>query len=234
MQCQGPLTSWGGYNSTWPVGGYTTQVDVYLDTAYATANPDSYGGNMACLLPPADATDVNCKGTRFDYSSAINNTSGAHLRDFGFNVSTGLAGDNCTGFMVIGTTNVDRIGANPNGPDGRCIPASGWYTFKHTFSEDAGFLKVLMQVIPASGGAATASFTISGIDPIGTVGCNRYGWFTNQEIWGLPIDNASMTGCGTPPPVVVDPPPVIVLPPAGTRSRVGRPRRRWRTRSSRA
>ena len=98
-------------------------------------------------------------------------------------------------------------------PVTQCIPTSGWYTFKHTFSEENGFLKVLMEIIPVSGGPATASFTISGIDPIGTVGCNRYGWFTNQEIWGLPIDNASMTGCGTPPPVVVDPPPVIVLPP---------------------
>jgi hypothetical protein len=216
--CYGPLTRWGGYNSTWPAGGYTTQLDIYLDAAYATANPDTYGGNMACLLPPANATVVTCKGTRFDYTSAINNNSGNHLRDFGFNVSTGLAGDNCSGFTVIGTTNVDRIGADPNGPGHACIPTSGWYTFKHTFSEDAGFLKVLMEIIPVSGGHATASFTISGIDPIGTVGCNRYGWFSNQEIWGLPIDNASMTGCGTPlpvepPPVVVDLPPVIVLPP---------------------
>lgn len=213
VQCQGPLTKWGGYNSTWPVGGYTTQLDIYLDTAYATANPDSYGGNMTCLLPPADARDPNCKGTRFDYSSAINNTSGAHLRDLGFNVSTGLPEDDCTGFTVLGTTNVDRIGANPNLSGHQCIETSGWYTFKHTFSEEAGFLKVLMEIIPASGGAATASFTITGIDAIGTVGCNRYGWLTNQEIWGLPIDNASMTGCGTPPPVVVDPPPIIVLPP---------------------
>ena len=118
MQCQGPLTKWGGYNSKWPAGGYTTQLDIYLDAAYATANADTYGGNMACLLPPGDATEPACKGTRFDYSSAINNTSGTHLRDFGFNVSTGLAGDTCSGFIVIGTTNVDRIGANPNGPGG--------------------------------------------------------------------------------------------------------------------
>jgi hypothetical protein len=213
VQCQGPLTKWGGYNSTWPVGGYTTQLDIYLDAAYATANPDSDSGNMACLLPPADARDPACKGTRFDYSSAINNTSGAHLRDFGFNVSTGLVNDDCSGFTVLGTTNVDRIGANPNLPGHQCIETSGWYTFKHTFSAENGFLKVLMEIIPVSGGPATASFTITGIDSIMTVGCNRYGWLTNQEIWGLPIDNASMTGCGTPPPVVVDPPPIIVLPP---------------------
>lgn len=216
--CYGPLTRWGGYNTKWPVGGYTTQLSIYLDAAYATANPDSYGGNLGCLVPPGNAAEPTCKGTRFDYTSAINNNSETptHLRDFGFNVSTGLAGDDCSGFTVVATTNVDRVGADPNGPGHKCIPTSGWYTFKHTFSEDAGFLKVLMEIIPASGGPATASWTISGIDPIATVGCNRYGWFSNQEVWGLPIDNASMTGCGTPPPVVVDPPTVIVLPPAGT------------------
>ena len=210
VHCYGPLTRWGGYNSTW-LGGYTTQVDIYLDAAYATANPDTYGGNLECLVP--HATDVACKGTRFDYTSAINNTDGKHLRDFGFNVSTGLAGDACDGFMVIGTTNVDRIGANPNSnPDAKCIPTSGWYTFKHTFSDDAGNLQVLMQIIPVGGTTPTAQWTIHPVDAISTVGCNRYGWFSNQEIWGLPIDNTSMTGCGTPPPIAVDPPPVIILP----------------------
>src|SRR5262249_33781037 len=31
------------------------------------------------------------------------------------------------------------------------------------------------------------------------LGCNRYGWFAEQEIWDLPIDNSIMVGCGTPP-----------------------------------
>ena len=76
---------------------------------------------------------------------------------------------------------------------------SGWYTFKHTFSDEAGALKVLMEIIPVGSATPAASWDITGIDPIGTVGCNRYGWFSNQEILGLPIDNPSMTGCGTPP-----------------------------------
>jgi hypothetical protein len=76
-----------------------------------------------------------------------------------------------------------------------------------------------MQIIPVGSSTPTAEWTIHPGDAISTVGCNRYGWFSNQEIWGLPIDNASMTGCGTPlpdltpPPVVEDLPPVIVLPP---------------------
>ena len=33
-----------------------------------------------------------------------------------------------------------------------------------------------------------------------TYGCNRYGMFADQEIWGLPIDNAKITGgCATIP-----------------------------------
>lgn len=218
VHCYGAFTRWGGYNITWPAGGYTTQVDIYLDAAYATANPDTYGGNITCLV--ANAAEPTCKGTRFDYTSAINsstpNAAGnpQHLRDFGFNVSTGLAADACPGFMVVGTTNVDRIGADPNGnPNAKCIPNSGWYTFKHTFSSKNGFLDVLMQIFPKGSSTPVASWDITGIDADGTYGCNRYGWFSNQEIWGLPIDNSSMTGCGTPPPpVVVDPPTVIVLP----------------------
>jgi hypothetical protein len=38
-----------------------------------------------------------------------------------------------------------------------------------------------------------------GATPGASVGCNRYGWFPSAEIPGLPIDNAQMTGCGTPP-----------------------------------
>jgi hypothetical protein len=156
---------------------------------------------------PVGPQNPSVKGTRFDYTSAINsstpdgNGDAVHLRDFGFNVSTGLAGDTCDGFTVTGQTVVNRINANPNipGHDPQCIPDRGWYTFKHSFSEEAGYLKVVMEIIPVDSTTPAASWTITGIDPISTVGCNRYGWFSNQEIFGLPIDNASMTGgCAAP------------------------------------
>src|SRR2546421_614622 len=44
VDCTGPFTRWGGYNTAWQ-GGYSTQVDIYLDVVYARANGDSYGGN---------------------------------------------------------------------------------------------------------------------------------------------------------------------------------------------
>src|SRR5687767_2468935 len=109
----GPFTNWGGYSSIFPPGGYQTAVDVYLDVEWAAANLDK----------------------RFDWSSAVNNTSGMHRRDFVFNAGTEL-----TGFVISGSNNTTRCGAFPANP-GRTpvhIVASGWYTFEHTFAGVAG------------------------------------------------------------------------------------------------
>lgn len=54
----GPFTRFGGYESSFPAGGYSTGVDVYLDTAYAANNVDQ----------------------RFDWSSAINMPDGTFRR----------------------------------------------------------------------------------------------------------------------------------------------------------
>jgi hypothetical protein len=201
IRCSGPFTRWGGYGDTWN-GPYQTQVDVYLDANYANdpANEDSYSGNLNLATDP---TNPSVKGTRFDYTSAINNNAGDHLRDFGFVAGTGQAGSTCTGWTVNAQTNVNRINAFPDDASKApaCIGQSGWYTFKHSFSENASHnLQVLMQIIPVGTNAPVAAWTIEA-DPIATVGCNRYGWFSNQEIFGLPIDNASMTGgCAEPLP----------------------------------
>ena len=222
VNCYGPYTYWGdGNNNVWN-GPYSTQVDIYLDTDYANANPDTYGGNYTDLTTPDPSSDPVDKGTRFDFTSAINssapldaNGDAQHLRDFGFNVSTGYAGDNCNGFMITGQTVVFRNNANPNigGHDPQCIDITGWYTFKHSFSEVGGYLNVLMEVIPVGFQAPTRTWTITGIDPIETVGCNRYGWFANQEIFGLPIDNAKIEGgCDPTPPT----PHVGVIAPTAT------------------
>jgi hypothetical protein len=209
VYCTGPFTRWGGYNKTW-TGGWETQVDIYLDAAYAQANADSYSGNLLCLTTVS--TDPSCKGTRFDYSSAVNNANGAFIRDFGFNVATGPdphGNLTCSGFFVTAGMNIFRSGADPYSQGNtKCIPASGWYTFKHTFYANAGFLNVLMEIIPVGSATPAASWTVVSPDPISSgdpakdVGCNRYGWFADQEIYGLPIDNASMTGCGKVSPTI--------------------------------
>jgi hypothetical protein len=211
VNCSGPFTYWGngGQGNEWN-GPYQTQVDIYLDAGYANVNEDSDVGN-ACLL--TDPIPGDCKGTRFDYVSAINssaaldgNGQATHLRDFGFIAGTGQPGNTCTGWVVNAQTNSTRDSAFPDDTSKNpvCITESGWYTFKHSFSDENGFLKVVMEIIPAGSATPAASWTITNIDPIETVGCNRYGWFSNQEISGLPIDNASMTGgCATTPHVGV-------------------------------
>jgi len=231
VNCPGPFTRWGGYNKTW-TGGWTTQVDIYLDATYAQANRETAatsqsGPSKECLEASSPSTDPACKGTRFDFSSAVNNAEGNFIRDFGFSVSTGLPaseGGTCSGFTVNTGTNVNRAGSNPTlpGPNGsgqfpQCIATSGWYTFKHTFRENTvtKTLEALMEIIPVGSTTAVASWIVQSLDPISSgnpnldVGCNRYGWFSDQEIYGLAIDNASMTGCGT-PPCPTNPPKVSV------------------------
>ena len=168
----GPSTNWGGYSSSFPLGGYTTRVDVYLDTTWATTHLDQ----------------------RFDWSSAINNTSGSHRRDFVFN-----AGTEPTGFVISGSTNSTRCGANPADP-GRTpvrVATSGWYTFEHTFTGLPGMpLVVNLRLINKATNAVMGSWVLSdATDIIGTtVGGNRYGWFVQNEINDLAIDNSERTG----------------------------------------
>jgi hypothetical protein len=186
--CFGPLTHWGGYNQMFPIGGYRTQIDIYLDVTWAASHPDA----------------------RFDFSSAINNsTTGGDLRDFVFNAGTNPAGDtSASGFYINASTNATRSGANPENPcpnpgpssmpSNPCrtpvhITTSGWYTFRHTFRDDAGFLAVDMD-IRNSGGGTVKSWTIHSGDAMSTVGGNRYGWFANEEIPDLAIDNSQRTG----------------------------------------
>ena len=168
----GPYTNWGGYSSMFPLGGYTTGVDIYLDVPYAQSHLD----------------------TRFDWSSAINDTGGDHRRDFVFNVGT-----DALGFVISAGNNATRCGANPADPGHTPIhiSASGWYTFKHTFSGvPGGPLVVTLQVLPSGSSAPVATWVRSDpSDIIGsTVGGNRYGWFVQNEFDGLAIDNSFRTG----------------------------------------
>jgi hypothetical protein len=176
--CDGPFTRWGGYSATFPPGGYLTQLDIYMDVAWAGTHPD----------------------TRFDWISAINNNTGGFLRDFVFNVGT-----TPTGFIVQSSTNSTRSGANPyvpcpspSTPPNVCRPpatisASGWYTFRHTFRDSAGTLAIDFDILRQDTGTPTAHWTIFA-DPMSAVGGNRYGWFSNEEIPDLAIDNALRTG----------------------------------------
>jgi hypothetical protein len=131
---------------------------------------------------------------RFDWSSAINQPNGNHRRDFVFN-----AGTNVLGFVIAGGNNANRCGADPADPGHMPIQItqSGWYTFEHSFTGvSGGPLTVILRVIQKSSGTIMGTWDRSDpSDVIGvTVGGNRYGWFVQNEIPDLAIDNSLRTG----------------------------------------
>jgi hypothetical protein len=172
------FTRFGGYESTFPSGGYTTSVDVYLNVGAGAAND-----------------------TRFDWSSAINTPAAVftHRRDFVFNAGfysdTDVTGSGPR-FVISASNNATRSGAFPKNPgrDPFTIATTGWYTFEHRFyNRGLGVLAVEMRITTLAG-APLHTWTLSDpTDIIGTtVGGHRYGWFVIQEFPVLAIDNASL------------------------------------------
>lgn len=165
------FTRYGGYNSVFPAGGYTTSIDIYLDMAEAT------GGN----------------DLRFDWSSAINMPNGNHRRDFIF--SGGTDPLNAGQFLVSASNNAPGWPGNP-ARFPLTISSSGWYTFQHRFYDaGAGVLAVDMSVLNDVG-TELAFWTLSDpTDIIGsTVGGNRYGWLVTNDFSVLALDNVTRSG----------------------------------------
>ena len=181
-----PFTFWGGYSETFPPGGYTTSVDIYLDIS----PPYMTGG----IVPyPND--------TRFDWDSAISTPQCGHRRDFVFNAGFYTDTDTTgTGprFVISASTNAGRGSSFPKNP-GRMpytINVEGWYTFEHRFRDNgAGVLAVDLTIKNATG-VPLMTWTLSDpSDVIGvTVGGNRYGWFAQNEFPFLGFDTSMLIG----------------------------------------
>jgi hypothetical protein len=192
----GAFTRWGGYSMTFPTGGYTTSIDIYLDIS----SPYMTGG----LTPYAN-------DTRFDWTSAISTPNCGHRRDFvfnaGFYTDTDVTG---TGprFVISASNNAGRSGAFPKNP-GRMpytVNVEGWYTFEHRFRDNGFGVLAVDLTLKNSLGAPLMMWTLSDpSDVIGsTVGGNRYGWFALDEFpGGLAFDNSALVGfqdyCTAPP-----------------------------------
>jgi hypothetical protein len=169
----GPFTRFGGYESTFPNGGYTTSIDVYLNVEGTYTND-----------------------TRFDWTSAINDSTGGHRRDFVFNVGfyddTAAPGSGPR-FVISASNNAGRGSSFPKNP-GRepfSITETGWYTFEHNFTDNGGVLSVVLR-IRKNGELKT--WTLS--DPndlISGIGGHRYGWFATEEFSTLAIDNVRLS-----------------------------------------
>ena len=153
--CQGPFSKWGGYNSTWPAGGYTTQLDIYLDAGYATANNDSFGGNMAYLLPPGDAQPTaraRASTTRRPSTTPAATTcaTSGSTSARGWSTTTARASRSSAQRMSTDRSESE----SPRSRSALKLPAGT----RSAFSARKGFLKVLMEIIPASGGARRLAY----------------------------------------------------------------------------
>jgi len=180
----GAFTTWGGYNfgagNAVPTAfqEYLTSIDIYLDVSAGWAND-----------------------TRLDFTSAINNAAGTHLRDFAFNLGfyddldlTG-PGAGTDRFVVSASNNTGRANSFPKNP-GRApiaIATTGWYTFQNRFYDNGGVLAVDLSILDASNALVSLWTLSNALDLIGGVGGNRYGWFPNNEFVSLAIDNSSLT-----------------------------------------
>jgi len=192
---QGSFTRWGGYGKTFPPGGYTTTVDIYLDISppYMTGSLTPY---------PND--------TRFDWSSAVSTPQCGHRRDFVFNAGFYTDMDSTgTGprFVISASNNGGRSGAFPKNP-GRMpytISVEGWYTFEHRFRDNGSGVLAVDLTIKNAAGVPLMMWTLSDpSDVIGsTVGGNRYGWFVIDEFPFLAFDTSALIGfqdyCEVPP-----------------------------------
>ena len=177
----GSASRWGGYN--YGAGNnvptvfqeYITSVDIYMNVGGGWNN-----------------------NTRFDFSSAINNAAGSHLRDFIFNAGFYASSDSVgpgagTDRFVISASNGAQPGSAYAQDPARgpiAISTTGWYTFKHRFYNNAGTLAVDMSILNASNVLLNTWTLSTPSDLIGGVGGNRYGWFSYNQFSVLGFDNA--------------------------------------------
>lgn len=164
----GPFTRFDGYQSNFGQG-FKTSLDVFLDPSAMAA------------------------GDGFDYSVAASKQDGTHLRDFIYHV--GVVG---TDLLVNASNNTDfTVNAfklnTENGGNNFTVTGAGWYTLEHVFRDDAGALAVDFNLRDDLGNLLH-SITRSDLsdDIATTVGGNRYGWFTVNNINNLPIDNTNL------------------------------------------
>ena len=121
--CEGPYVLYGGSgsDSVFPANGFNSSIKIYIDAAWAHANP----------------------GQNLEWDVGLNNTSGQDLNDNGFTLCSESSGTG--GFYV----NLNQYsGCNPS-PE--VLTTSGWYTFQQNFQSVGGNITVTYTLTPPTG-----------------------------------------------------------------------------------
>jgi len=164
--CSGPYTLFGTHNlgtdSIFPVNGFTTSIEIYLDTSWAS----TYQGNLV------------------GWDTSLNNTSGSFLQDQtfdicsvsgGFYISTAFGSGGCTS----GSPQVTTSGWYTFNEDFTGVPGGDVYD-TYSVVQDSSSSVVFGPSAVDTGLAKTG------------VGGPDYGWFPDEDVLGLPIAQASL------------------------------------------
>ena len=157
--CTGPYVLYGGSgtDSIFPSNGFTSSVKVYLDTAWADANP----------------------GQVVDWDVSLNDNTGSFLIDTVFNLCS--TSDNGGGFYISTSNNAGGCSTGPTE-----ITTSGWYTFEQLFSPVGGKVSLSYIVTNSSNTITFSSIDNTGF-ATSAVGGPNYGWFPDEDVQGLPV-----------------------------------------------
>jgi hypothetical protein len=171
--CDGPNTDWGnpdGNYETFPAGGFTASLDIYLDTAWAAANPGNF----------------------FEWDTSVLQSNGDFGQDYIFTAETGT-----DGFTVGTGTNTRSSVPSPSvtiGTSGWYTFAAAF-----SVDPGSGDVEVTLSIasVPDNVMVPGASWVIpvmfnGDVEPPANVGGPLYGWFPNEDIAGLPIDVTSL------------------------------------------
>jgi hypothetical protein len=165
--CTGPFILFGGTGtaSAFPTKtGFRSSIEIYLDTAWAAANP----------------------GQVVDWDVSLNDNTGAFLRDFVFNLCTTAA--NGGGFYVSESNNAGGCSTGPAE-----ATTSGWYTLEQQFYDIGGSIAADLIAVDPSGNTVASSLQQTGI-LAADAGGPDYGWFPDEDILGLPIAQVLLKG----------------------------------------
>ena len=161
-------TEFGGHRYTWE-GKWSTELDVYLDP-----NWNSSQG--------------------FEYSIAINRTTGQHLRSYVYHVNK----DASTGKLLLAVDHNYTYNIQEDLEfyvDNYEVTSAGWYTFQQVFYDNGiGALSVDMNLLDSSGNIVftqTRSYPSDII--LSEIGGIRFGWFTFINVeGGIKIDETEL------------------------------------------
>jgi len=167
--CTGPYTNWNQipHPTVFPYktatkNGYTTSVKIYIDAAWAGANP----------------------GQVVDWDTAVSDNNGGFYRDFVFNMCSSATGGG--GFYISASNNAGGCSTGPTE-----ITTSGWYTFNEHFTSVAGTLIAGFTVLDSSNATVLNVVQNTGTS-ISAVGGPRYGWLPDEDVLGLPVSQVSV------------------------------------------